>query len=171
MVAATQPRRFPNSFLGLIPAPRPLLSNSLRSSCLIPLLSSSWIASVSLSKSTLVGSLASVENKGLTESLNPLDATLTKNRGGGVVIVNQVPVHQDRSRESPAPSGLLVKGLPCPLLPSEFRTSVWRVQPNVPLVFLGDAAPPCYIGDGVLPQERLLLSSFRVTSSARAQSR
>jgi len=32
---------------------------------------------------TLVGLLVSVENKGLTENLNPLDATLTKNIGGG----------------------------------------------------------------------------------------
>src|SRR5882724_11674281 len=31
---------------------------------------------------TLTNPLASVENKGLTENLNPLDATLTKNIGG-----------------------------------------------------------------------------------------
>ena len=30
---------------------------------------------------TLTNPLASAENKGLTESLNPLDATLTKNIG------------------------------------------------------------------------------------------
>src|SRR5882672_5099984 len=102
MVVATQPLRSPNSSLGLIPAPCPLHSNSLKSSCPIRLFSSRWIASVSLLKSTLVNSLASVENKGLTEILTPLESTLTKNRGEGVVIVNQVPVHQDRSRESPA---------------------------------------------------------------------
>src|SRR6266404_6374442 len=91
MVAATQPRRFPNSFLGLVPAPRPLLSSSLKSSCPSALLFSRWIASVGLLESALVNPLASVENKGLTENLNPLDATLTKNTGGGVVIVNLGP--------------------------------------------------------------------------------
>jgi hypothetical protein len=38
--------------------------------------------------STLTSPLPSVENKGLTENLNPLDATLTKNIGGRGVIVN-----------------------------------------------------------------------------------
>jgi len=38
--------------------------------------------SLTLLESTLVDLLASVENKGLTENLNPLDATLTKNIGG-----------------------------------------------------------------------------------------
>jgi hypothetical protein len=33
--------------------------------------------------STLTSPLPSVENKGLTENLNPLDATLTKNMGKG----------------------------------------------------------------------------------------
>ena len=134
MVAATPPRRSPNSFLGLIPAPCPLLSNSLKSSCPIALLSSRWIASVSLLESTLASSLVSVENKGLTETLTPFRINTYKKHGGGVVIVNQVPVHQDRS-ESPARSGLLGKSLPCPLLPSEFRPSVWRAQLNVSLVF------------------------------------
>jgi len=32
---------------------------------------------------TLTNPLTSAENKGLTEDLNPLDATLTKNIGGG----------------------------------------------------------------------------------------
>jgi hypothetical protein len=35
--------------------------------------------------STLTSPLPSVENKGLTENLNPLDATLTKNMGEGVL--------------------------------------------------------------------------------------
>ena len=38
--------------------------------------------SVTYLDATLTGPLASVENKGLTENLNPLDATLTKNIGG-----------------------------------------------------------------------------------------
>jgi len=33
--------------------------------------------------------LVSVENKELTENLTPLDATLTENIGGGVIMVNQ----------------------------------------------------------------------------------
>jgi len=40
-------------------------------------------------ESTLTVPLASVENKELTEMLIPLDATLTKNIGGGPVMVNQ----------------------------------------------------------------------------------
>ena len=44
--------------------------------------------SLSLLESTLVHSLVSVENKELTEKLNFLESTLTKNLGGGVVIVN-----------------------------------------------------------------------------------
>jgi hypothetical protein len=36
--------------------------------------------------STLTGPLATVENKGLTENLNPLDTTLTKNIGGEEVL-------------------------------------------------------------------------------------
>jgi hypothetical protein len=35
-----------------------------------------------LLESTLTGPLASVENKELTETITPLDATLTKNIGG-----------------------------------------------------------------------------------------
>jgi hypothetical protein len=38
--------------------------------------------SLTLLESILVDLLASVENKGLTEKLNPLHATLTKNIGG-----------------------------------------------------------------------------------------
>ena len=82
MVAATPPRTFPNSILGLVPTRRPLLSNSLKSSCLIARLSRRWIESVGLLESTLANSLASGENKELTESLNPLDATLTRKQGG-----------------------------------------------------------------------------------------
>src|SRR5882724_9955094 len=40
---------------------------------------------------TLMDLPASVANKRLTAELNPLDATLTKNRGVGGVIVNQLP--------------------------------------------------------------------------------
>jgi len=37
---------------------------------------------------TLMNHLVSVDNKELTENLNPLDATLTKNWGVGAVTVN-----------------------------------------------------------------------------------
>lgn len=40
------------------------------------------------SESTLMGNHTSVDSKPLTESLNPLNATLTKNQGEGAVIVN-----------------------------------------------------------------------------------
>ncbi len=140
MIAATPPRRFPNSFPGsVLPAPAMsgspaaqsfrylvislplcfLVANSLKSSCPIPLFSSRWIASVNLLESSLANSLASVKNKGLTEILTPLESTLTKNRGEGVVIVNQVPVHQDRS-----------KGIT-----GTFRPS--RKKPSLPLASLG----------------------------------
>ena len=42
------------------------------------------------SESTLMKSPVSVANKELTGSLGPLDSTLTKNGGGGVM-VNQLP--------------------------------------------------------------------------------
>ena len=45
---------------------------------------------------------ASVANKGLTQRLNPLDATLTKNRGGGPVIVNQISEKEICPEEPPA---------------------------------------------------------------------
>ena len=41
--------------------------------------------------STLVNSLVSVASKELTENLSLLDATLTKNREVGGVMVNQLP--------------------------------------------------------------------------------
>ncbi len=47
---------------------------------------------------TLTNSLASVANKRLTPGLNPLDATLTKNRGGGGVMVNQTSDEECLSR-------------------------------------------------------------------------
>ena len=43
-------------------------------------------ASVNPLDATLAGRLASAVNKRLTENLNPVDATLTKNRGVGVLL-------------------------------------------------------------------------------------
>jgi len=40
-------------------------------------------------ESTLIQMRASVDSKPLTETLSPLDATLTKNMGGGSVMANQ----------------------------------------------------------------------------------
>ena len=42
-------------------------------------------------ESTLIEMRASVDSKPLTYTLSPLDATLTKNIGGGSVMVNQTP--------------------------------------------------------------------------------
>src|SRR5713101_1693463 len=53
------------------------------------LLSRQQSAPVSPLAATLMRLPASVANKRLTAGLNPLDATLTKNRGVGVVMVNQ----------------------------------------------------------------------------------
>ena len=39
---------------------------------------------------TLTNDLTSVDSKQLTPNLNPSESTLTKNRGGGGVIVNQI---------------------------------------------------------------------------------
>ncbi len=49
-----------------------------------------------------MGRLVSVANTGLTEMLSPLDATLTKNRGLGGVMVNQISdeeIHPDEHSE------------------------------------------------------------------------
>jgi len=63
-------------------------SNSLKSSCPIPLLSSRWIASVGLLESTLVDCLASVENKGLKETLTPFRINTYKKGGEGWLLSN-----------------------------------------------------------------------------------
>jgi len=59
-------------------------SNPSKPSHLSPLHSHQHAALTPLA-ATLIHSPASVANKGLTETLNPLDATLTKKRGGGRV--------------------------------------------------------------------------------------
>ena len=51
-----------------------------------PLLSRQQPASITLLDATLMDSPASVANKRLTTSLNPLDATHTKNRGEGATL-------------------------------------------------------------------------------------
>ena len=66
-------------------------SNSLKSSCPVPLLSGRRVASVSLFESTLANSLVSVGDKGLTGNLSLLDSTLTKNRGVAGVMVKIGP--------------------------------------------------------------------------------
>src|SRR5882672_6754130 len=55
-----------------------------------PLLSRQHFVPVSPLAATLMDPTASVANKRLTAKLNSLDATLTKNKGVGGVIVNQI---------------------------------------------------------------------------------
>jgi hypothetical protein len=69
--------------------PRPSMGHAVlltppKSSHLKSLLPRQHFASISPLAATLMDLLASVANKRLTAELNPLDATLTKNRGVGV---------------------------------------------------------------------------------------
>src|SRR5260370_29470619 len=64
-----------------------LANSSYRS----PLLSRQQLAPLTPLAATLMHFPASVANKRLTAGLSLLDATLTKNRGGGRVMVNQQP--------------------------------------------------------------------------------
>ena len=59
-----------------------------KSSAPTQLLSRRHFVRVSPLAATLMDLIASVANKRLTAELTPLDATLTRNMGGGVVIVN-----------------------------------------------------------------------------------
>ena len=63
-------------------SPRPPSLCALRFLTIFDLHLSIFWLSLTLLESTLVDLLVSVENKGLTDTLNPLDATLTKNIGG-----------------------------------------------------------------------------------------
>ncbi len=100
--------------------------------------------SLSLLESTLMEPLVSVANKELTGSPNPLESTLTKNRGGvGAVMVNQksdrdfCPVYPEprREREQRVEGSLLLSDEDaCPkLIDSEgfglFINVVFRFQP------------------------------------------
>ena len=67
-------------------ARRAVLQTPPESSHPRPLLSSQQPAPVTALNATLMHSLASVANKRLAPNLNPLDATLTKNRGGGATL-------------------------------------------------------------------------------------
>src|SRR6266481_3744971 len=65
-----------------------VLLTSSKSSTPTQLLFRQHFVRVSPLAATLMDLIASVANKRLTAELNPLDATLTRNMGGGVVIVN-----------------------------------------------------------------------------------
>src|SRR6267378_8528723 len=69
-----------------------VLLTSSKSLHLTQLLSRQHFVRVSPLAATLMDFPASVANKRLTSGLSPLDATLTKNRGVGSVIVNQLPL-------------------------------------------------------------------------------
>src|SRR6266404_3926524 len=68
------------------------------------------IRAVTFLESTLMKAPVSVANKELTGSLNPLDATLMKNRGGGGVMVNQLPPACSPWRVFPRSNALMEAG-------------------------------------------------------------
>ena len=83
---ARLPRALPS-----MPSRRAVLLTPPKSSGPPQLLSCKPVAPVSPLDSALVNSLVSVGNKELTGNLSPLDSALTKNRGVGSVMVNQLP--------------------------------------------------------------------------------
>src|SRR5229473_2119562 len=98
MIDAQHPRRTSDLFsvlsLALL-APTRLWGlpwSAITSSHPNPLLSRRHFAPISPLDATLMDLAASVANKRLTAWLNPLDATLTKNPGGGDVAVNWKPL-------------------------------------------------------------------------------
>src|SRR6266478_5108699 len=96
-----------------------------RSSHPRPLLFRQQSASISPLAATLMDRPASVANKGLTRSLNPLAATLTKNRGVGGVMVNQL---------SPVKIAVLSFHplMNCPLFPREKQSLSFHTLTNCP---------------------------------------
>src|SRR6266481_5797068 len=72
-------------------SPHAVLLTPPKSSGPTQLPSCKQVAPVSPLDSTLLNSVVSAENKELTENLSLLDSTLTKNRGEGSVMVNQLP--------------------------------------------------------------------------------
>src|SRR5260370_16412583 len=67
-----------------------------------------------------MGRLVSVANTGLTRALSSLDATLTKNKGGGSVMANQES-NKDSSPERPSGARDLL-----PLLTPMSSTNPWK---------------------------------------------
>src|SRR6266849_6284300 len=104
MIDAQHPRRTSDSFSGPAPilspqfgpaCPDPVVGlpwSAITSSHPNPLLSRRHFAPISPLDATLMDLAASVANKRLTAWINPLDATLTKNPGGGDVAVNWKPL-------------------------------------------------------------------------------
>src|SRR5882724_4640454 len=90
-----------------------------------PSLSCQQSASISPLAATLMDIPASVANKGFTRSLSPLAATLTKNRGVGGVMVNQLP-----------PVKIAVLSfhplMNCPLFPREKQSLSFHTLTNCP---------------------------------------
>src|SRR5882724_6784853 len=90
-----------------------------------PSLSCQQSASISPLAATLMDLPASVANKGFTRSLSPLAATLTKNRGMGGVMVNQLP-----------PVKIAVLSfhplMNCPLFPREKQSLSFHALTNCP---------------------------------------
>ncbi len=89
---------------------------------------------------TLMDFPASVANKRLTSGLSPLDATLTKNRGWGSVIVNQLPLFPTFKRACKRPLFSIASTLsqvPYPVTPLlATLTKTARCVPTIPILEL-----------------------------------
>ncbi len=106
--------RLPRASMG----PAALLTPS-KSSALTQLLSRQHFVRVSPLAATLMDFPASVANKRLAAGLNPLNATLTKNRGVGGVMVNQPsPLQRSNAQRFNVPA---LCGAPCYTVPPMAR--------------------------------------------------
>src|SRR6266436_9924863 len=74
-------------------------------SCHFPFPHVHFLLSLSPLAATLMRSPVSVATKELTGSLSPLDSALTKNMGGGGVMVNQLPSTERRARQDSSRAG------------------------------------------------------------------
>jgi len=100
---------------GRDPARSAVLLTPSRPPHLAGLLSRQLFASVSSLSATFTGLLASVANKRLAASLNPLDATLTKNMGVGAPPFDaRTFKRSDVQTAFPPPATLLYHGTPTP---------------------------------------------------------
>jgi len=106
-------------------SPHAVLLTPPKSSGPTQLPSCKQVAPVSPLDSTLVNSLVSAGNKELTGNLSPLDSALTKNRGVGSVMVNQLP-----------PVKIAVLSfhplMNCPLFPREKQSLSFHALTNCP---------------------------------------
>ncbi len=114
-----------------------------------PRFARSWCTANPLD-ATLVGTLVCVANKGLREIVSPLDATLTKNRGGVPTITSQHHYLVGRGLRT----GLVVSShaplhlstVECQLLVSRSSTGHGtRITSHVPFSFFLTSLPPYFL--------------------------